>query len=344
MDMKKTGAVIPLCIALTACLAGFRGRAEILLADPTIAHLGDRYYLLGTENGLGARPGTKASGKAVFPMYVSQDLVTWRLADTPNGEGRLLARTDAFGGGNFWAPQLFARAGRYFLAYTADFHWGLAVTERPEGPFKPYVEFPRQKEQTIDPFVFQDADGRVYAYYSCGNLCGTVGVELSSDLRSFAGTPVRCVTNDRDWERLPLDASAKAVNRRAGKDEFLCGVGYTEGPTVIRRHGKYVLFYCANDFRSPDYCVGVAVASRPLGPWRKVGDGPVLSRAVTGFGGTGHGDAFVGPDGAVWYVFHAHHSGLRVSPRRTGVIRLNERLDDDGFPRYEADVESMRLL
>ena len=96
MDMKKTGAWIPLCIALTACLAGFQGRAEILLADPTIAHLGDRYYLLGTENGLGARPGTKASGKAVFPMYVSQDLVTWRLADTPNGEWRLLAGRASF--------------------------------------------------------------------------------------------------------------------------------------------------------------------------------------------------------------------------------------------------------
>lgn len=344
MGMKKTGAWIPLCIALTACLAGFQGRAEILLADPTIAHLGDRYYLLGTENGLGARPGTKASGKAVFPMYVSQDLVTWRLADTPNGEGRLLARTDAFGAGNFWAPQLFARAGRYFLAYTADYHWGLAVAERPEGPFKPYVEFPRQKEQTIDPFVFQDADGRVYAYYSCGNLCGTVGVELSSDLRSFAGTPVRCVTNDRDWERLPLDASAKAVKPAGGEGRIPLRrrlYGGADGHPAARK-------VCALLLRQRLPFAGLLRRRRrgqsSAGAVAEGRGRPVLSRAVTGFGGTGHGDAFVGPDGAVWYVFHAHHSGLRVSPRRTGVIRLNERLDDDGFPRYEADVESMRLL
>ena len=332
--------------ASVACanLAGPPGRAGIFLADPTIAHVNGQYYLLGTENGLGAQPGTTSSGRSVFPMYVSRDLVAWRLANTPLGEGRLLAKAEAFGSANFWAPQLFARDGRYFLAYTADFHWGLAVAERPEGPFRAHVEFPRQKEQAIDPFVLQDDDGRVYAYYSCGNICGTVGVELTGDLRSFVGEPVRCVTNDRPWERLPLDEQAREWNRRLGKEEFICGIGYTEGPSVVKRHGKYVLFYCANDFRSPDYCVGVAVAAKPLGPWMKVGDGPLLSRAVTGLNGTGHGDVFFDDVETMWYVFHAHNSRVRVSPRRTGIIRLDETVGADGYPRYKADPSSMRLL
>ena len=97
-------------------------------------------------------------------------------------------------------------------------------------------------------------------------------------------------------------------------------------------------------FRSPDHCVGVAVADTPLGPWRKLQSRAVLSREDTGFNGTGHGDVFVGQDGMLWYVFHAHHSSIRVNPRRTGVIRLRETLGSDGYPRYEADRVTMRLL
>lgn len=52
---------------------------------------------------------------------------------------------------------------------------------------------------------------------------------------------------------------------------------------------------------------------------------------------------FLDDAGAMWYVFHAHHSGIRVNPRRTGVIRLAETVGADGCPRYEADPQSMRL-
>ena len=112
----------------------------------------------------------------------------------------------------------------------------------------------------------------------------------------------------------------------------------------MKRHGKCVLFYSANDFRSPDYCVGAAVSDHPLGPWKKLQTGAVLSREHTGLNGTGHGDVFFGQDGNLWYVFHAHNSGIRVSPRRTGVIRLVETVGEDGYPRYAADPLSMRLL
>ena len=330
-----------------ATVTAFVCSAEILLPDPSIAVVGKRYYLIGTEYAPIGDPQLKPSDDAVFPLYVSDDLHAWRLAETAAGEGRCLVKADAFGKRLFWAPQLFTRNGRWFFAYTCDFRWGIAVADRPEGPFKHWMSYASKKGQAIDPFVFQDDDGCAYVYFSSAELDGMAVAPLSPDLKSLAGRPAKCITNDQLWERKPLEPQYESLNRKFGYDKwdrFCCGIGTTEGPTVIKRHGKYVLFYSANDFRSPDYCVGAAVADRPLGPWRKLQTDAVLSREHTGLNGTGHGDVFVGPDGNLWYVFHAHNSGIRVNPRRTGVIRLVETVGTDGYPRYAADPQTMRLL
>lgn len=335
-------------LAFFVTAAAFPLLGEILVADPSIAVAGDRYYLIGTEDDASAACSQiKPSADAVFPMYVSEDLHSWRSAETTAGDGRCLLKSSAFGKRDFWAPQLFERNKLWYFAYTSDYRWGIAVAERPEGPFRPWMSYQSKKGQAIDPFVFQDDDGRAYVYFSSAELNGMAGALLSADLKTLAGEPVKCITNDQPWERLKLEQHYEELNRKYGYigwDKYCWGVGTTEGPTVIKRHGIYVMFYSANDFRSPDYCVGVAVADRPLGPWRKLQTGAVLSRADTGLNGTGHGDVFVGPDGKLWYVFHAHHSAIRVNPRRTGVIRLRETLGSDGYPRYGVDRTTMRLL
>jgi len=319
----------------------FWGQTDIRLPDPSVFAEDGKYYLIGTEDSL---VGKMDSEFAVFPLFVSSDLATWERADTPNGHARLLARKDAFGKDNFWAPQLFRRAGRYCLAYTSDLRWGIATAERPEGPFMHLMAFPKETGQTIDPFVFQDDDGRVYAYYSG---TGIMVVELKSDLTGVVGTPTNCIRNDRPWERTPLDPSFEVLNRvfETGRWESYCASSYTvEGPTVIKRHGKYVLFYSANDFRSPDYCVCVAVADAPCGPWRKLQETPVIGRKETGYNGTGHGDVFFDAKDAMWYVLHVHDSSVRISPRRTCLIRLKESVGADGYPRYAAETASFRIL
>ena len=98
----------------------------------------------------------------------------------------------------------------------------------------------------------------------------------------------------------------------------------TEGPTVIKKGGKYYMFYSANDFRNPDYAVGMAVSDHPLGPWVKYAGNPVLSRKQTGFKGTGHGDLFKSTDGKWHYVFHIHNSDTQVGPEKNYADRCNE--------------------
>ena len=44
---------------------------------------------------------------------------------------------------------------------------------------------------------------------------------------------------------------------------------------MTRQHGRYWLFYAGNDFSTPSYGIGVAVADHPLGPYTKQGE-PLL--------------------------------------------------------------------
>lgn len=49
------------------------------------------------------------------------------------------------------------------------FHLGVAVADRPEGPFKPQADHIRGS-YSIDPCVFKDDDGSIYVYF--GGLWG----------------------------------------------------------------------------------------------------------------------------------------------------------------------------
>ena len=48
--------------------------------------------------------------------------------------------------------------------YNGVFHLGVAVADRPEGPFVP-EEQPIRGSFSIDPCVFKDDDGQIYCYF-----------------------------------------------------------------------------------------------------------------------------------------------------------------------------------
>ena len=96
----------------------------------------------------------------------------------------------------------------------------------------------------------------------------------------------------------------------------------SEGPTVFKNGGTYYLMYSANDFRNPDYAVGYATATHPLGPWIKYEGNPIISMQNTGQPGIGHGDLFVDPEGTLRYILHTHQSETQVGPRITGSVGL----------------------
>lgn len=311
---------------------------EILLPDPTIFYDNGVYYLTGT----GEDP------KGAYPVYKSENLSDWvKIGDA-------LPMSQANGDKYFWAPQLLKKNGRYVLVYCSSVEtdngrrhfMSAAKSDKPWGPFEKSKALTLDEPIEIDPFVFTDDDGRTYIYYSRGNGNGICGRQVTSDLDDKKLGYKTLIENDRPWEGKVMPPHYKDLNKDipVTSDRFNCNKITVEGPTVLKRAGKYVMFYSANDFRSPDYCVGVAVADSPLGPYKKFQDYPILSREITGFNGSGHGDIFFDKNGEMWYVFHVHHSAIRVSPRRTAVIKLRETFDADGIPHYKAIYDTMKLL
>ena len=73
-----------------------------------------------------------------------------------------------------WDNDVVEKDGKYYLIFSAKdyngvFHLGVAVSDRPEGPFLPQ-EQPIRGSFSIDPCVFKDNDGEIYVYF--GGLWG----------------------------------------------------------------------------------------------------------------------------------------------------------------------------
>ena len=67
------------------------------------------------------------------------------------------------------------------------------------------------------------------------------------------------------------------------------------------------MFYAGNDFYSPSYGIGYALAARLTGPYRKAAQ-PLL-RSHPDWIAPGHASVSVGTDGEPRLFFHAFHPG-----------------------------------
>jgi len=285
------------------------------LADPTIFPHNGKFYLYGT----GSPDG--------FQVYISEDLKSWKLSDKNNGYA--LKKGDAFGRSGFWAPQVFTYNKKFYMAYTANEQIAIAESNSPVGPFKQTrKDSLASPGRQIDPFIFIDDDGKKYLYHvrlTNGNRIFVA--EMKNDLSGIKPeTAKECISAGAGWENTQ-NASWPV----------------TEGPTVIKWKGTYYLFYSANDFRNPDYAVGYATSKSPIGPWQKHPGNPILTKAMIGINGTGHGDLFA-KGNKYYYVFHTHHANNRVSPRKTAIIEaeFGKAIPDDVVTLFPKSVIFLR--
>jgi arabinan endo-1,5-alpha-L-arabinosidase len=107
---------------------------------------------------------------------------------------------------------------------------------------------------------------------------------IAPDGRSLLGENKIVLCNDLDWEGHLI-----------------------EGPFVTLQEGRYWLFYAGNDFSTPSYGIGVAVADHPMGPYTKQGE-PLL-RSTREWLAPGHASVAPGLDGHPQLFFHAFHPG-----------------------------------
>ena len=103
-------------------------------------------------------------------------------------------------------------------------------------------------------------------------------------------------------EQVDIDPSSNqslsALNRR-----------WTEGTALFKLGDTYYIAYSANFFGGDWYAVGYATAKKPLGPYTKAANNPILEKNTQNGGtvrGVGHGNIFFSPDRSeAYYVYHA---------------------------------------
>ena len=278
---------------------------QIAYADPTIVRAGSKYYLTGTAN----------NTPQGFDVLESKDLKNWTSAGHLLTEGK-----QVYGDKGFWAPQLYNNGKTWQLAYTANEQVAVAEASSLIGPYtQKSVKPVDASAKNIDPFVFTDDDGKSYLYhvrFDNGNYIWVAAYDKNTGSIDH-NTLKRCLDNTEAWENTGDYPSAPIM----------------EGPTVIKRNGKYYMFYSANHFMSRDYAVGYAVADSPMGPWKKPANNRIIHRSTVGENGSGHGDVFYDKKGNAFYVYHVHNSNNAVSPRLTRIVPLHFAPTNDGYDR-----------
>ncbi|MCD8193430.1 MAG: glycoside hydrolase family 43 protein [Tannerellaceae bacterium] len=255
---------------------------QIALADPYILLYNNTYYAYGTNSPDG------------IEVYTSGDLVNWK-----KHPDLALHKDNSWGDRWFWAPEVYyiPSENKFYMYYSVDEHISVATAGSPLGPFTQEVRQPIiPDEKGIDNSLFIDEDGKAYISFVRFDNGNNIWVaELEPGLKSIKkNTLTCCIKAEEPWEK------------ELGT--------VTEGSFIIKHKGIYYMIYSANDFHSPNYGVGYATASSPLGPWNKYPGNPVFQQPDT-LVGVGHSAIFTDREGNMKMVFHAHNSRQQLHPR-----------------------------
>ncbi|PHN05402.1 glycoside hydrolase family 43 protein [Flavilitoribacter nigricans] len=246
-------------------------------ADPEGTVFGNRYFIYPTYSDV-------YENQVFMDAFSSRNLIKWkkheRIIDTTAVKWAHKA---------MWAPAIIEKDGRYFLFFAANDIQsdeeaggiGVAVADRPEGPFRDYLGKPlldkfHNGAQPIDQFVFKDKDGQYYMIYGGWRHCNIV--KLKDDFTGFEpyedGTIFREITPDE----------------------------YVEGPFMFIRDGKYYFMWSEGGWGGPHYKVAYAIADSPFGPFERIG--VVLQQDPEVATGAGHHSLIQVPDTDEWYIVY----------------------------------------
>jgi beta-xylosidase len=233
-----------------------------------------------------------------------------------------------------WAPDAAYKDGKYYLYFPARdkdkiFRIGVAVGERPEGPF---VADPDYIAGTfsIDPCSFVDTkDNVAYLYFGgiwggqlqcwqTGEFIKDVPEERSGDV-SAMGPRVARLSNDMQTlaetvrEIIILDKNGTPLKADDHDRRFF------EGPWVHVYNGKYYLSYSTGD----THYICYATSDNPYGPFTY--GGRILEPVV---GWTTHHS--IVEFNNKWYLFH-HDSSMSGGKSHLRCVKVKELFyDNDG--------------
>lgn len=245
-------------------------------ADPTARVFGDKVYVFPSHD----IPGVEGHRPRWFCMedyhvFSSSNLTDWTDHGVIVTQNKVpWVRPNSY---SMWAPDCIERNGKYYfyfptaakdtITYGRGFAIGVAVADKPEGPYTPEVT-PIIGVHGIDPNVFIDKDGQAYLYWSAGNI---YGAKLKSNM-------------------LELDSKVDTLKALPTK-------GLKEGPYLFERKGIYYLTYphVENKTERLEYAIG----DNPLGPFKFAG--VIMDESASGCWTNHH--SFINFKNQ-WYLFY----------------------------------------
>ncbi len=293
MDRRSSMKRFVCCAMITAFYwiglkEGFADNPLILdqfSADPTARVFEGKIYVYPSHD-IPASPGRGRAGWFVmedYHVFSSENLMDW------TDHGVILDQTDvpwlerkSF---DMWAPDCVFKDGKYYFYFPASGRIGVAVAEKPEGPYKP-ADKPINGVRGIDPCVFIDNDGKAYLYYSMNRI---FAARLKDNM-------------------LELDSEPLVIANLPQK-------GLIEGPFVFERNGIYYLTYphVQNKTERLEY----AISTSPMGPFEH--KGVIMDESPSGCWTNHH--SIVEYKGQ-WYLFY-HDKDLSPDFDKNRAIRAD---------------------
>lgn len=348
--------------------ATYQNPLPVEFGDPYVLHVkNDRYYLYGTG-------GVAKNG---FAAYSSVDLVNWKAegqvyyASNKNGWSDSTAEWN----GAYWAPEVYARNGKYYMFYSAqwannpgkdieNFKIGVAVADAPTGPFTDLNKKPvfDPGYPVIDANVLFNDDGKAYLYYSRACYKHPVeseisawakqkglyneieeswvyGVELSPDFTGVIGEPVVLLRPPVKMDDKQAEWESRSVTSKEVNRRW------TEGSVAFKKGDLYYMMYSANYFGGKNYAVGYATSKHPLGPYEKSNSNPVLEKNVEKGGivtGTGHNSIAYSPDGKE--MFCVYHGRTLASGEKRMLFIDRMEVSEDGILKVKGPTTNAQPM
>jgi beta-xylosidase len=272
-------------------------------ADPEGVIFNDTYWIYPTFSA----PYEK---QVFFDAFSSTDLKTWKkhehILDTTKIKWAKRA---------MWAPAIIQKEGKYFLFFGANDIQsneeiggiGVAVSEKPEGPFKdhlgkPLVDKFHNGAQPIDQFVFKDGND-YFLIYGGWRHCNIAKL------------------NDQFTGFIPF--------KDGSVFKEITPAQYVEGPFMFKRNNKYYFMWSEGGWTGPDYSVAYAIADSPFGPFERVGK--ILQQDPKIATGAGHHSVIYNEKEGRWFMIY-HRRPLGETDRNARVTCIDEMFfDDKGF-------------
>lgn len=240
-------------------------------ADPAALVKGDTLWLYTGQDVAGGQT-----------RYIMRDWCVFSTTDMKNWEEHPVPLTikdfdwAAKNGGKAWAGHTIERNGKYYWYISTEKPGiGVAVSDKPEGPFKDAINKPlvtladcfdsKHGWACIDPAVFIDDDGQAWMFW--GNR-ECYYVKLKENM----------VETEGEIKRMQFD-----------------GFEFTEAPWIHKRKGKYYLTY-ATGFPEK---IAYAMADRIEGPYQYKG----ILNEIAGNSNTNH-QSIVQFKGQWYFIYH----------------------------------------